>query len=498
MSNMRYSLCLVFFLLAETFMSGQTLKTRSAEPPKAAAAPVLPKEVPSIPLTLAAGTPLKVVLDQEVRIQKAGQLIHGKTAEPIYAFDKMLVPAGSDVNGKIAEIDPVSKKGRTLAALNANFSPDRRVHIEFDELVLKDGRHLPIHVLVAPGSSAVLRFVPASEKPQGKMAEGKEAAKGKLRQAREQIKQQIAAAKEQIHAPNKMHRLERLALTQSPYHPQYMDQGTAFIADVLEPLSFGSEQLKAEMLTNIGTPPPSGSLVHAWLTTPLSSATSKKGDPVDAVISQPLVVSDHLFLPEGSHLKGSVLEVRPARRLGRNGQLRITFHQVVPPSGVQQEVEATLEGVDAAKGENLKLDSEGGAQVTTPKTRYLTTGLAVMLAASSASPDEDRDGGGGSMGGGAARGASGFKLIGTLVAAFAHSRVVTSGFGFYGAGMSVYSHFLARGRDVVYPKDMSMVLDLGTRKEKHPNPDGVVPSKDSPRSSNAVTDSTVTAMTAAN
>jgi len=419
-------------------MSGQTLKTRSVEPPKAAPAPVLPKEVRSIPLTVPAGTPLKVVLDQEVRIQKAGQLIHGKTAEPIYAFDKMLVPAGSDVNGKVAAIDPVSKKVRTLAALNADFSPDRRVRIEFDELVLKDGRHLPIRVLVAPGSSAVLRFVPASEKPQGKMSEGKEAAKGKLAQARQQIHDQIATVKEQIHAPNKVHRLQRLAMAQSPYHPQYMDQGTAFIADVQEPLSFGSEQLKAEMLTNIGTPPPSGSLVHAWLTTPLSSATSKKGDPVDAVISQPLVVSDHLFLPEGSHLKGSVLEVRPARRLGRNGQLRITFHQVVPPSGIEQEVEATLEGVDAAKGENLKLDSEGGAQVTTPKTRYLTTGIAVMLAASSAAPDEDRDGGGGgSVGGGAARGASGFKLVGTLVGAFAHSRVVASGFGFYGAGMSV-------------------------------------------------------------
>jgi hypothetical protein len=173
------------------------------------------------------------------------------------------------------------------------------------------------------------------------------------------------------------------------------------------------------------------------------------------------------------------LEVRPARRLGRNGQLRITFHQVVPPSGVEEEVEATLKGVDATKNENLKLDSEGGAQVTTPKTRYLTTGIAVMLAASSAAPDEDRDGGGGSIGGGAARGASGFKLVGTIVGAFAHSRVVASGFGFYGAGMSVYSHFLARGRDVVYPKDMSMVLDLGTRKEKPSSADNTMPVKDS-------------------
>jgi hypothetical protein len=33
--------------------------------------------------------------------------------------------------------------------------------------------------------------------------------------------------------------------------------------------------------------------------------------------------------------------------------------------------------------------------------------------------------------------------------------------GFYGAAISVYSHFLARGRDVVYPRDMSMAIELG-------------------------------------
>jgi hypothetical protein len=220
------------------------------------------------------------------------------------------------------------------------------------------------------------------------------------------------------------------------------------------------------------------------LTTPLGAATSKKGDQVEAVINQPLVVSDRLFLPEGSHLEGSVLQVRPARRLGRNGLLRITFHQVVPPSGVEEKIEGTLEGVDAAKGENLTLDSEGGAQVTTPKTRYLTTGIAVMLAASSASPDGDRGlhhgaDGGGDMGGGAANGASGFKLVGTLVGAFAHSRVVATGFGSYGAAMSVYSHFLAKGRDVVYPKNMSMVLELGTREQQPANPNIATPSADS-------------------
>jgi hypothetical protein len=52
-------------------------------------------------------------------------------------------------------------------------------------------------------------------------------------------------------------------------------------------------------------------------------------------------------------------------------------------------------------------------------------------------------------------------LVGTLVGAFAHSQVLTAGFGAYGAARSVYGHFLGRGRNVVYPKDMSMVLALG-------------------------------------
>src|SRR5713226_8766756 len=135
--------------------------------------------------------------------------------------------------------------------------------------------------------------------------------------------------------------------------------------------------------------------------------------------SSRFVVSDHLFLPEGSRLKGSVLQVRPARRFSRNGQLRIVFHQVVPPTGIQQTVEASLEGVAVEKGEHLRLDSEGGAQVTTLKTRYLTTAISVLLASSSMA-DHDRDAGmhgadGGDLGKGAANGASGFHFLGTIV-----------------------------------------------------------------------------------
>jgi len=390
--------------------------------------------------------------------------------EPVYSFDRLVVPAGSEVTGKVAGIDGVSKMNRTTAAMNANFSPPRQVHIEFDELVLSDGRHIQVQTIVSPAAQGVLQFVPANAKANTSVAgEAKNAASRKMSEVRQEANRQWDVAKAQLHAPGKMHRLKRLAVAQLPYHPQYMDPGTSFNADLQKALDFGTEQLKADALSVIGSPPPSGSVVHALLVTPLNSATTKKGEPVEAVISQPLVVSDHLFLPEGSRIQGSVLQVRPARRLNRNGQLRIMFHQVVPPSGIEQEVEASLEGVEVAKGEHLSLDAEGGAQVTTPRTRYLTTAIAVALASSSLSPDRDRGlhaGSGGDTGGGAANGASGFGVIGTLVGAFAHSRAVASGFGVYGAAMSVYSHFLARGRDVVYPKDMSMVIGLGTRDTK--------------------------------
>ncbi len=263
-----------------------------------------------------------------------------------------------------------------------------------------------------------------------------------------------------------MHKLKRLLIAQLPVRPQYIDAGTTFNADLVQPLEFGTESIKVEDLKEIGTPPPSGSVVHARLTTPLSSSTAKKGELVEAVITEPLLASDHLILPEGSVIRGSVTDAQPARRLARNGQLRILFHEVTPPNGIEEKVVTSLEGVAVANGEHLKLDEEGGAQVTTPKTRYLTTGIQVMLAATSAMPDNDAragGGGGGDLGGSAANGASGFRFVGMAVGMLARSRMVASGLGAYGAANSIYYHFLARGHDVVYPKDMGMVIGMGTR-----------------------------------
>jgi len=320
---------------------------------------------------------------------------------------------------------------------------------------------MALQTVASPAPDGVLRFVSANETEKKNKVE--DAAGRKVSATRQAIHQQWSELQKQIHEPGKVHKLKRIALAQLPVHPQYIDAGTSFNADLVQPLDFGTEAVKPEALTDIGAPPPTGSVVHARLETGLSSATAKKGDPVEALITEPLVASDHLILPEGSVIKGSVVEVHAARQLGRNGQLRILFREVAPPNGLEQKVETNLEGVAVAKDEHLKLDAEGGAEVTTPRTRYLITGIQVMLAVSQASPDRDAGQGGqsvGEAGGGATSGASGFKLVGMIVWIAAHSRLVSAGFGSYGAAMSIYYHFLARGRDVIYPKDMAMVIGL--------------------------------------
>lgn len=105
---------------------------------------------------------------------------------------------------------------------------------------------------------------------------------------------------------------------------------------------------------------------------------------MQAVISQPLRDGDHhLILFQGSRLAVTVSQFQPAHRLKENGLLRIKFQELIQPDGIQEKVEATLDGVQSGKDANVKLDSEVGAEATTPKTRYLATAVSLTLAATS-------------------------------------------------------------------------------------------------------------------
>jgi hypothetical protein len=355
-----------------------------------------------------------------------------------------------------------------MAALDADFTPVRKIEVQFRKWVLADGRQISLDTIVTPGSGQVIEFVSAGEAKEKKTV--KDQATERTRQAKQQARQEWDNAMKQLKTPGRVQRVKRYVEAQLPVHRQFIPAGTLYFAELQAPLDFGTEVMTPQMAAALGGPLPPGSVVHAWLETALTSATAHKGDAVEAVLSQPLLdPQQHLVLPQGSLLRGTVRQVQPARRMKKNGQLRIEFRELVPPDGVEQKVEATLEGVQAGKNGNVKLDSEGGAEATTSKTRYLATGVSLALAAASMRTDNDVDHGvatdGGGTGARVAGGANAFKLVGMALGLAIHSRALGYTMGAYGAGMSVYSHFIARGTEVVFPKNTAMEVGVGTRKE---------------------------------
>jgi hypothetical protein len=63
-------------------------------------------------------------------------------------------------------------------------------------------------------------------------------------------------------------------------------------------------------------------------------------------------------------------------------------------------------------------------------------------------------------------------LFGIAMGAIIHSQPLGMAMGAYGASMSVYAHFLARGRDVVFPKNTAMQIGFGSRIAPPPKPAG--------------------------
>jgi hypothetical protein len=445
------------------------------------AAPATPPEnvqpsaaaAPTIALTVVKDTPLQIALEKEVRLKESGQTLRGRIVEPVYAFDKLVIPVGTEVNGKVTEIDPVSAGKRTAAALDANFSPSHKFQVNFDELILPDGKHIPFQASITPGSGEVLDFVSSADQRTKGSDSAKDVAAEKAKQAKAAAKQEWRAAMQQVKQPGKFHRVERYAVAQLPVHPQYIDAGTVYFAELQEPLNFGSEPLTPELASSIGAAPPPGSFVHARLLTPLSSGTSHSGDDVEAIVTQPLFAGTHLIYPQGTRLQGSVLQVRPASHLARSGQLRIAFHDMVLQDGVQEKIEASLESVQAGRSQNVTLDAEGGAQAAPPKTRFLTTTVAVGLGAISFLGDTFGD-----TGPRASGGAGGYKLIGIAIGLAVHSQALGMAMGSFGAVRSIYVNFVARGPELTFPKNTAMQIGIAPPR---PSPGEKVPQSEAPK-----------------
>ena len=404
-----------------------------------------------IKLVVPQGTPLRVALQERVRIKHPDEPVRAILTKSVYAFDQAVIPAGTEVHGKISRIDAIPRKTRILAIADGNFTPSHAYGIAFDSLLLPNGARMAIDTEVSPGAAEVIHLVSGSEREKQKSAADRVAVA-----AKKQVNDAIHSTGVSIKSPGRLARIKRYLAAQLPFRRQYLEVGTEFNAALGTPLDFGIATRTAADLTDLGTFPADGRRLEAWLAAEVSSATAGQGTPVEAVVSEPLFSADHkLLVPANSKLVGEVVQARPARKLHHNGLLRIALRRIEFPDGVVRPVRTNLESVDVDRTAGVKLDAEGGAQAADSKGRYVSTGLSVAIAAMLAAPDnlepgeaavkdpEVRTAGGGSA----------LRLAGAVAGFAIRSRGVSIALGGYGAASSVYSQFLAKGRDVTFPKN---------------------------------------------
>jgi hypothetical protein len=435
-------------------------------PPDAPAPSEVPAraDVPPLDLVVQAGRPLRVVLPERIRLRQVGQVVTGTLVEPVYAYDRIVVPAGTRVRGHVKALEPVGGGARARAILSGDLTPLRRAVLEFDVLVLQGGREIPVSTEVRFAADRLALSV--REPPRGKGLAGRTAER-----LTDDAKATLAHAVAAVKQPGRLRRLKEALVGGLPYHPQYLRAGTVYTASLRAPLHFGEAEPTEPAPP--GTVPAPDSILRARLLTPLDSRKTPKGSAVEAVVTQPLFSEDkRLILPEGTVLTGEVTFARPAGHFHRNGQLRFLFESVRPPERDALALRASLYSVQSGREQGVAVDDEGGTTITNSKTRFVAPALASLaLAATMRSRlDYDTDGLGperayGSGGSSTLGGFFGFGLLGAGISQL--SRPVTVGLAVVGVARTVVVSVFGKGRDVSFPADTVIEVQLAdTSREK--------------------------------
>ena len=411
-----------------------------------------------VPLTVEKGFPLHVILTDKLHF-KLHEIVHGRIIEPVYAFDREVIPPGTEVVGKVTGFRPGGKWKRVSSILGGDFTPVRDPQITFDTLVLEDGTHIPIETSVERGADTLVRFN-GDNKQAKENGEPRRSESGPLRAFTTAGKQ----------TGNELIKGTLWGL--APYHPQSVPAGMHYKATLLKPLEFGSAILRTGALDEIGSEPPDGSAIYARLETPLNSRTTKPGDTVRALLTSPLFSSDHLLIfPVGSRLLGEVVDVRSAGRLRRTGELTFKFTKIEPPVSIisfkwpAQEVEGRPVGVQVDQELNhLRINEEGAMRIAQSKERFAAPALALFNMSRGFGRNSESFSS-------ALTGAYTGSLITRILVGNAGRGVpagivgrmippVGIGLGLYGAGRSVFFNLLARGQEINFPLDTPIEVRL--------------------------------------
>jgi hypothetical protein len=93
---------------------------------------------------------------------------------------------------------------------------------------------------------------------------------------------------------------------------------------------------------------PKGTVLMVKIDHPVSSFSSKIGDPVTAVVEADVYLENQVAIPAGSQIEGAITGVSPAGRLGKNAELELQFYTIKPPYGAVIPIRAHIVTADSS------------------------------------------------------------------------------------------------------------------------------------------------------
>lgn len=403
------------------------------------------------PVTIEAGVPLHLIVTRTAGL-RVGAPVEGVLTEPVWAYDRLVLPRDAVVHGTVVSLASLDGETRLKARLNGDLTPLHLPVVRWTEIQTETGT-VAIEADGSERETATVNFKPRVHQSLRQKVSG--AVRERWGEAHEAIVGKQTG-------PGFRERALRLFYSQLPYHPQRLWRGTEFVADLQAPARLDLPEIAAPLLVAsddlTGSLPPD-TTVHARLVSAVSSDAAKTGEPVTAVVTEPVFDDKKdLVLPEGSRLEGSVLRAKPSRSFGRNGALRFTFRNVERADEAPQKLRGTVTGADGVASENLSVDDEGNVKAQPDKNRFVAPLLLFALAAGGQHHEHDDNGVGGQV-----VAANGLGLVARVVAWTVASPNVATGFGMYGFAKSVYFRFLTRGHPVEFAKDTVVEVQFSGR-----------------------------------
>src|SRR5882724_5658029 len=186
----------------------------------------------NVPLTVPAGAPLRLYATKRVP-RRLNAPVQAKMLAPLYAFDREVVPAGTEVFGTVTRLRAVPTAERTKAMMSGDFTPLHLAEVRFTSMRLPDGREIPIDTVESVELNSLFPSKPPKpRKPSGQTQKDETAGSG-TRIVKDQIDARVSTVKsipDMVRGPGKKDKMEDFLLAKLPYHPQFVRARTRFDA----------------------------------------------------------------------------------------------------------------------------------------------------------------------------------------------------------------------------------------------------------------------------